>query len=184
MSVTEKRGRKAISARVRFEVFKRDQYVCQYCGAHPPRAILHIDHIVPVASGGGNEIDNLVTACSACNLGKGAVALSDVPIPLKEKAAEIAEREAQLRGYHEVMEARRQRLENDTWKVADAFIKQYELPGVTNAEFRSIQTFVEKLGFHETFDSMEAAIAKVTWSPARGFKYFCGTCWAKIRQGQ
>ena len=64
--------RKAISKKTRFEVFKRDGFTCQYCGAHPPQAILHVDHIVPVAEGGGNEDTNLVTACDHCNLGKAA----------------------------------------------------------------------------------------------------------------
>lgn len=51
-------------------VFERDGYTCQYCGAKAPDAELHVDHIVPVSKGGGNSLDNLVTACAACNLGK------------------------------------------------------------------------------------------------------------------
>jgi 5-methylcytosine-specific restriction endonuclease McrA len=53
MAITK---RKSISKKARFEVFKRDAFSCQYCGAHPPDSILHVDHIVPVALGGGNEI--------------------------------------------------------------------------------------------------------------------------------
>ena len=41
--ITAKRGvRKQISARIRFEIFKRDQFTCQYCGAHPPAVILQV----------------------------------------------------------------------------------------------------------------------------------------------
>ncbi len=65
-------ARKAISKKARFEVFKRDDFMCQYCGAHPPSATLHVDHIVAVISGGGNDLNNLITSCSFCNLGKGA----------------------------------------------------------------------------------------------------------------
>jgi hypothetical protein len=64
--------------KLRFEIFKRDSFVCQYCGSHPPKAILHVDHIVPVADGGENDEDNLTTSCAACNLGKGARSLKDV----------------------------------------------------------------------------------------------------------
>lgn len=46
-------ARKAISKKTRFEVFKRDRFTCQYCGATPPGVLLHIDHIHPVAEGGG-----------------------------------------------------------------------------------------------------------------------------------
>jgi hypothetical protein len=69
--------RKAISKRVRFEVFKRDSFTCQYCGCKAPEVILWIDHIVPVAKGGKNDILNLVTACEPCNAGKSAKLLSD-----------------------------------------------------------------------------------------------------------
>ena len=42
--ITAKRGvRKQISARIRFEIFKRDQFTCQYCGAHPPAVILQVE---------------------------------------------------------------------------------------------------------------------------------------------
>lgn len=57
--------REAIGKKVRFEVFKRDKFVCQYCGAKAPDVVLHVDHIHPVAQGGRNDILNLVTACQA-----------------------------------------------------------------------------------------------------------------------
>lgn len=69
--------RKALSKTVRFEVFKRDRFTCQYCGARAPDVVLHCDHINPVAEGGGNDILNLVTACADCNGGKGARKLDD-----------------------------------------------------------------------------------------------------------
>lgn len=64
--------RKALSKRIRFEVFIRDGWACQYCGAKSPAVELHVDHITPVSSGGTNELENLITACASCNLGKGA----------------------------------------------------------------------------------------------------------------
>jgi len=68
-------ARKALSKRVRFEIFKRDGFRCVYCGATPLTVALHVDHVEPVAGGGGNETFNLVTACANCNLGKSAVPL-------------------------------------------------------------------------------------------------------------
>ena len=58
--------RKAISKKARFEVFKRDGFQCQYCGAVPPKVILHVDHIVPVAGGGDNSEENLITCARLC----------------------------------------------------------------------------------------------------------------------
>ena len=77
--------RKNIGAKLRFEVFKRDSFRCQYCGRSAPQVLLHVDHIEPVAEGGTNDITNLVTACSECNLGKGAGRLSDDAAIRKEK---------------------------------------------------------------------------------------------------
>lgn len=62
--------RKNISKTVRFEVFKRDSFTCQYCGKNAPDAVLEIDHIIPVSKGGDNDISNLITSCFDCNRGK------------------------------------------------------------------------------------------------------------------
>lgn len=63
-------ARRSTGKRLRFEVFKRDYFTCQYCGAQPPAVVLVVDHVVPVAAGGENGIDNLVTSCEPCNQGK------------------------------------------------------------------------------------------------------------------
>lgn len=65
------RVRTPIAPRLRFEVLRRDGFRCTYCGRTAAQgAELHVDHVIPVASGGPGELDNLVTACSDCNLGK------------------------------------------------------------------------------------------------------------------
>ena len=60
--------RKALSVRKRFFVFKRDKYRCRMCGATGVE--LEVDHVVPVANGGSDAIDNLQTLCFKCNRGK------------------------------------------------------------------------------------------------------------------
>lgn len=55
---------------LKFEVLERDHYRCVYCGATALDARLEVDHYQPVASGGTNDLWNLVTACSSCNRGK------------------------------------------------------------------------------------------------------------------
>lgn len=64
----EKNIRKNIPNYIRFQVFKRDKFTCQYCGRSGVE--LEVDHIKPIAHGGTNDIDNLITACKACNRGK------------------------------------------------------------------------------------------------------------------
>ena len=51
------------------EVFRRDQFSCQYCGR--PSAPLTLDHVVPRTRGGGYAWENLVSACPQCNRHKG-----------------------------------------------------------------------------------------------------------------
>jgi len=70
-------NRVSISPRVRFEVFKRDSFTCQYCGRKFPDVILQVDHIIPVAEGGDNDMLNLTTACQECNAGKSDRRLDD-----------------------------------------------------------------------------------------------------------
>jgi hypothetical protein len=90
--------RKQIGAKARFEIFKRDSFTCQYCGAEAPGAVLHVDHILPVAKGGDNKITNLITACSECNMGKGARKLNDDSAVARQKQQlnELNERREQL----------------------------------------------------------------------------------------
>lgn len=90
--------RKAISKKLRFEVFKRDGFTCQYCGKKAPDVVLHVDHVAPVAKGGKNDILNLITSCSDCNLGKGPRELDDSAMLAKQQQqlAELNEKREQL----------------------------------------------------------------------------------------
>ncbi len=61
-------------------IFKRDNYTCQYCGAR--NVPLTIDHVIPKVKGGGDTWNNLVTACHACNNQKGHKTLREVGMVL------------------------------------------------------------------------------------------------------
>ena len=91
--------RQAISKKIRFEIFKRDKFTCQYCGETAPNVVLHVDHIRPVAGGGDNDFLNLITACQDCNGGKGARRL--------DEAAEVEKQQPQLAE----LNARREQIE-------------------------------------------------------------------------
>jgi len=56
----------------RFNVFLQDRFSCQYCGEPYPSHELTFDHVVPRSRGGRTTWDNVVTACSSCNLLKGS----------------------------------------------------------------------------------------------------------------
>ena len=52
----------------RFNVFLRDKFTCQYCG---DKKDLTFDHLLPKSKGGITDWENVVTACSTCNVKKG-----------------------------------------------------------------------------------------------------------------
>ena len=54
----------------RFNVFLRDGFTCQYC-ASTERELLTFDHVIPCSKGGRTTWENIVAACSPCNLKKG-----------------------------------------------------------------------------------------------------------------
>lgn len=77
--------RRKLSKKIRFEVFKRDNFTCQYCGRKAPDVVLEVDHVNPVAKGGTNNIMNLITSCVECNRGKGKNVLSENQTLEKER---------------------------------------------------------------------------------------------------
>jgi hypothetical protein len=67
-----------VGKKLRFEILKRDQFKCRYCGrGESDGTKLHVDHVIAVALGGRNDPENLATACVDCNLGKSARMLED-----------------------------------------------------------------------------------------------------------
>lgn len=93
--------RKGLSKKVRFGVFERDRFTCQYCGRTPIEdgVILQADHIVSVKNGGNNDTENLTTSCWDCNIGKGAkttIKRGNTPEELKKQLEQSKERLEQV----------------------------------------------------------------------------------------
>ena len=78
----KRRRRSGISSKLRWQVLHRDDFQCRYCGAKPGESELHIDHVLSKADGGNDIIDNLVTACVPCNLGKGSDSVRNAFVPV------------------------------------------------------------------------------------------------------
>ena len=66
----------------RQNIFKRDNFECQYCGT---KRDLTIDHVVPRAKGGADTWTNLVTACKKCNAKKGNHTLEGSNMSLRRR---------------------------------------------------------------------------------------------------
>ena len=62
----EPKRQRTLTNSIKIEVFKRDNYTCQECGAGR-EAKLHVHHIIPFSRGGSDEMSNLITLCESCN---------------------------------------------------------------------------------------------------------------------
>lgn len=172
---------KPVSRRLRFEILRRDNYTCRYCGASAPDAPLTVDHVIPRALGGDDEPTNLVTACQDCNSGKGSTSPDEATVAdVEEKAlqwAKAIERAAVIR---------RGELDDEA-TIIDAFYNEWrEYFRSDEGLFRSgdweasIRRFLAR-GL--TLDDLKrfiyaTAVSSASWS--QSFRYFCGCCWREI----
>lgn len=79
----------------RFNLFLRDEFCCQYCGA---KGDLTFDHVVPRSRGGITSWENVVAACSTCNLRKGARSLRHSGMSLRRPAIQPGSEELRNQG--------------------------------------------------------------------------------------
>lgn len=79
----------------RFNLFLRDEFSCQYCGA---KGDLTFDHVVPRARGGVTSWENVVAACSRCNLHKGSKSLRQSGLSLRKPPRQPAAEELRNMG--------------------------------------------------------------------------------------
>jgi|SRR5271157_2015105 len=82
----------------RREVFRRDNYTCQYCGRHS--SDLTVDHVLPKHLGGEHIWNNVVAACPACNHHKGGRKLEEAHMALLHPPKEPSASAHYLFGRH------------------------------------------------------------------------------------
>lgn len=151
--------RQSPSKKLRFEVFKRDSFTCQYCGRKAPDVILHVDHIHPRAKGGKNNILNLITSCVDCNSGKFDRLISDDAVLERQRKqlAELQERKEQLEMMFEWQRSLLDLDEQTRSQLADFW---YELvPGfsLNEAGEKDLRALQRKFGIEEVLTSMRIA---------------------------
>jgi len=176
-----KTKRKGISQKVRFEVFKRDGFSCQYCGK-TANVTLEIDHIMPISKGGTNDFENLITACYECNRGKGAKEIGVMPETLEANYAKLKEKEKQYKKYLKLMQEREVRMQTQISIInciyRDRFNQQYVLKD--SFQNSSVRMFIEKAGIDNVIRCMHIACSRGLDKEST-INYFCGCCWKVIR---
>lgn len=173
-----------ISRTLRFEVFKRDSFTCQYCGRQTPQVILEIDHIIPKSKGGTDDINNLITSCFDCNRGKGDIPLAVLRISdtRKEEIQRLREKQEQIEEYEKFLAEQKAREEQILQDINDHWASLCGNKFVLNENgFSSVRRFLDKLTPMEVKDAMSIAAYSVEDIGDR-FKYFCGVCHNKIAE--
>lgn len=154
--------RRPLSKKLRFEVFKRDAFTCQYCGKKAPDVVLEVDHIKPVSKGGKNELLNLVTACFECNRGKRNIELSDrqeLEVQrkrLEELNAKREQMKMMLEWKEELSKFRKEQV-----KVISSLIDEFIYWTFDEEEFdRKIISLIDQFGFEEVYESTKISVSK------------------------
>lgn len=172
--------RKSLSKKVRFDVFKRDNFTCNYCGRSTPSVILEVDHIIPVSKNGSNNIDNLITSCFDCNRGKSNNELTSIPEALNCKIEILKEKELQYLEFKKLQKKLDKRINNEVQEICNLYEIYFPEYYITENFKISIKNFIDKLGFYNVKLAMDKSCSRFNYN--HSLKYFCGICWNKIKE--
>jgi len=180
----------AVPKRLRFEVLRRDNHTCRYCGASAPDVKLTVDHVVPEVLGGTDEPSNLVTACEPCNSGKTSTSPGG---PLVEDVRQDAVRWA--RAMEQARVIRQAHVEaRDAY--ADFFLSLWQEWKTGKSSFAkpvplddawrtTLDKFFEyDVSAEDIQHAVTTAMGAVGVRPENTFRYFCGIVWRIIRELQ
>jgi hypothetical protein len=178
----------AVSKRLRYEILRRDSHTCRYCGASAPDVPLRVDHVTPVALGGTDTPDNLVTSCEPCNSGKSSSTVDAAVVAevsddalrwanaMKQAAADLKNKQAPKVAYREAFEKSwRGWTREDGWKTV-----RVELPDNWKG---SLDAFYAAGLPQEVWpDIIEKAMTNPTVRVDNTFRYACGIAWRMVKE--
>lgn len=179
----------AVSKRLRFEILRRDNHACRYCGATAPEAKLTVDHVVPVTLGGKDEPTNLVTACVDCNSGKSSTP-ANAPVVDDVQADALRWAKAMEQAHKVARKAMAARLKRRltfleliwrpwTWEDAKGEHHFFDLPDDWEV---TIDRFCEFGIEDEEFkDAVDTAMGGRAREP---FRYMCSILWRWVEERQ
>lgn len=178
-----------VTKRLRYEILKRDNHSCRYCGAVAPDAPLTVDHVVPVALGGSDEPTNLVTACRDCNSGKSSASASDRTVEDVSALAVMwssamdqaaTERAIAFRNRADIEAQFLSYWNRWSWTDRNGSQRTVDLPNDWPA---SIHQFLRAGLALDDLDEL-VDVAMRAQGKSDEWKYFCGCCWTRVKQAQ
>lgn len=175
----------AVSKRLRYEILRRDSYTCRYCGRSAPEVQLRVDHVTPVALGGGDEPTNLATSCHDCNSGKSSATVDAATV------ADVSDDALRWAAAMEQAAANLQMLEKPKDEYRDAFLAEWNRWHFGKDETKKVPLPNDWKQAMDRFrvagiptwmwaDIVDAAMANQKVKPDRTFNYVCGIAWNKV----
>ena len=143
----EKPKRTSTPRKLRYQVLSRDKSTCQLCGKVAGDGVdLHVDHILPWSKGGKDELDNLRTLCSACNLGKG----TDIPEDVLLFDTKNEKDRQRVKRLKEEVKRQRKKAEQEERRKKDDIKRQEEYEKwKTQCDYYD-KKFQDTVAFHQT----------------------------------
>lgn len=177
----------AISKRLRFEILRRDNHTCRYCGAAPPDTTLTVDHVIPTTLGGTDEPTNLVAACRECNSGKTSI---HPDTPLVSNVADDAVRWAKAMELVAAQRAAERDIAAENHAKFHAKWNEWTYQRGENtfavplpSGWKTTLNYLMDAGL--TPNDLTALIETAMSSRADDpWRYFCGCCWREITHRQ
>jgi hypothetical protein len=178
----------AVSKRLRYEILRRDNHACRYCGGVAPDVVLTVDHVTPTALGGSDAPDNLVAACKDCNSGKTSVS-PDSPL-VADIAQKAVEWGAAIERWNAIQSFRRDEREDyvetfdqawHRWQYGPADDRKH-VPRPPDWEVTIWQFFETGLPMEELEDAVKIACSNSKLQLDSIFRYLCGVVWKKVEK--
>lgn len=173
----------AVSKRLRYEVMRRDNHSCRYCGQTSPEVKLTVDHVQPIALGGQDEPSNLVTACFDCNIGKSSAPIDSETVEqvsadavrwaaaMKEAALEMLSERSESEDYIQAFV--------QAWGGTDdrgSFI----VPAPRDWRPTLHGFYSRGLPVELMTEAAQIAMSTPSVSDSNVFRYFCGVCYRML----
>jgi hypothetical protein len=176
----------AVSKRLRFEILRRDNHTCRYCGATAPEAALTVDHVIPTSLGGTTEPTNLVAACRDCNAGKSSSSPNaPVVADVKQRTLEWG---AAIQRWTAIRAAEREKRDeyvatfSKAWNDWHWGIGENTFPRPSDWEPSIWQFYEVGLPVGELVDAVQIACGSRSVHVDNAWRYMCGVVWRKVEQ--
>lgn len=180
----------AVSRSLRFQILRRDNHACRYCGRTAPEVKLTVDHVIPEALGGSSDPRNLAAACTDCNGGKSATPPDTAHVA--QVADDAVRWAAAVRAAAAVAEANlaaRQDRHDEFLRVWQS----YEIKDggrTTNVPMaidwtRAVDRFLTAgLTMPLLLECIPIAMSRSKISHDARFRYMCGIAWSRVTELQ